>query len=287
MSRALACAMTHVRHEHFFLEKWLAHYGALVGRENLFVLLDGGDWEPRVDLSGISVEVLLDAPRKRKLNDTFMARKTSSRCNALRARYRHVMRMDVDEYVVLDPASGLSWEEALSAVDETGYLFAVGVDVIQAEAEPDPLRRDKAVLGQRRHGYVSHAYSKPFVISRRANWAHGGHRLLNRTVQMSGDFILFHLALADGAVAQERIDDRGGSTQHTSLFKHQAARLGMIGDVAVAQTLPFDEARAIALAEFPVDRQGRPAARPKPPRHPAAQDRGLPVIVPERFSGLV
>lgn len=285
MTRSLAAAMTHVRHEHFFLEKWVAHYGAILGRENLFVVIDGDDWTPQVDLTGIQTEVLLDAPRERAQNDSFMARKMSSRANdLLRDRYRYVMRMDVDEYVVVDPATGLDWEGALAEVDEAGYLFATGVDMIQSKDETAPLDRAASILGQRRHGYITPPYSKPFVISRHANWANGGHRLLNLPVRMSGTFILFHLALADAQLAEDRIMARGGRDQHRSMRKHQFGRLKIIGEVDGASALPFDEARTIALAEFPVDKQGRPAARPKPPRHPKAQDRGFPVVVPERFS---
>lgn len=288
MGKSLAAAMTHVRHEHVFLEKWIAHYGAIVGRENLFVVIDGDDWDPQVDLTGIQTEVLTDAPRERAENDSFMARKMSSRANdLLRERYRYVMRMDVDEYVVVDPATGLNWDGALAEVDEAGYLFATGVDIIQSEDETAPIDPAAPILAQRRHGYICPPYSKPFVISRHANWANGGHRLLNLPVKMSGTFILFHLALADAQIAEDRIMARGGRDQHRSMRKHQFGRLRMIGEIDPAATLPFDEARAIALAEFPVDKQGRPAARPKPPRHPAAHERGFPVAVPDRFAALL
>jgi hypothetical protein len=288
MGKSLVAAMTHVRHEGFFLEKWIAHYGAIVGRENLFVVIDGEDWEPPVDLTGIQTEVLTDAPRERADNDSFMARKMSSRANdLLRERYRYVMRMDVDEYVVVDPATGLDWQAALAEVDEAGYLFATGVDMIQSGDESSPIDRTAPILSQRRHGYVTPPYSKPFVISRHANWANGGHRLLNLPVKMTGNFILFHLALADTQVAEDRIVARGGRDQHRSMRKHQFGRLRMIGEIDPATALPFDAARDIALAEFPVDKQGRPAARPKPPRHPAATERGFPVMVPDRFAGLL
>jgi hypothetical protein len=115
----------------FFLEKWIDHYGALVGRENLYVVIDGDDWEPEVDLTGIETEVLLDAPRRRIRNDRFMAKEMSARANRLRKRYDHVIRGDVDEYVVVDPASGLDWPEALEELTEEGYIFALGVDVVQ------------------------------------------------------------------------------------------------------------------------------------------------------------
>jgi hypothetical protein len=131
MAKEFACALTHVRHEGFFLEKWIDHYGALVGRENLYVVIDGDDWEPEVDLTGIETEVLLDAPRRRIRNDRFMAKEMSARANQLRKRYDHVIRGDVDEYVVVDPASGLDWPAALQELTEEGYIFALGVDVVQ------------------------------------------------------------------------------------------------------------------------------------------------------------
>jgi hypothetical protein len=173
-------------------------------------------------------------------------------------------------------------------VDKAGYLFATGVDMIQSgEGEAAALDPTAPTLGQRRHGYIAPAYSKPFVIARHANWANGGHRLLNLPVRMSGNFILFHLALADAQIAEDRIMARGGRDQMRSMRKHQFGRLALIGEIDPATVLPFDEARKIALAEFPVDKQGREAARPKPPRHPAAHERGFPVAVPDRFAALL
>ena len=36
-------AVTHVRNDDFYLGKWVDHYGRLLGRENLHILLDGAD----------------------------------------------------------------------------------------------------------------------------------------------------------------------------------------------------------------------------------------------------
>jgi hypothetical protein len=286
MDKEFACALTHVRHEGFFLEKWIDHYGALVGRENLYVVIDGDDWEPEVDLTGIETEVLLDAPRRRIRNDRFMAKEMSARANQLRKRYDHVIRGDVDEYVVVDPASGLDWPAALQELTEEGYIFALGVDVVQHAGETEPVDRAAPILGQRRHGFVADRYTKPFVISRWNNWSGGAHRLLNRPVVMSRHFTLFHMALADKGVAEERLAARGGLTQHRSFVDHQTDRLD-----AIAQTGPgpldFAEAAAIAHRDFPVEPDGSVAKRPRASSHPAAVEQGLPVEIPERFFGLV
>ena len=62
-----------LRHEGFFLEKWIAHYGAIVGRENLFRRDSTETTGNRPStLTGITTEVILDAPRRRIQNDRFI-----------------------------------------------------------------------------------------------------------------------------------------------------------------------------------------------------------------------
>jgi hypothetical protein len=285
--KALGCALTHVRHEGFFLSKWLEHYGGLFGRENLFVVIDGDDWTPEADLTGVSVEVLTGAPRRRVRNDQFMAKEMTLRANRLRARYRYVLRTDVDEYVALDPAAGRDWPEALKAVDEAGYLFALGVDMLQAPGEDRPVDRAAPILAQRRHGYVSPVYSKPFVISQRAMWTGGGHRLIGRDVRLSPEFILFHLALADASIATERHRARGGDGQHPSFVRHVGQRMDYLGAADFDRALDFDDARAAALKDFPVEDGGTPAKRAQNTRDPRAVDGRLPVRLPDRFAALV
>jgi hypothetical protein len=103
---------------------------------------------------------------------------------------------------------------------------------------------------------------------------------------MSRHFTLFHMALADKGVAEERLAARGGLTQHRSFVDHQTDRLD-----AIAQTGPgpldFAEAAAIAHRDFPVEPDGSIAKRPRASSHPAAVEQGLPVEIPERFFGLV
>lgn len=286
-SKALIGAVTHARHEGFFLSKWIAHYGALIGRENLHVVLDGDDWAPEVDLTGIKVEVITGAPRERLTNDKFMATEMSQRANRLRARYRHVLRMDVDEFVALDPSLEQDWERALVTTEESGYVFAVGIDMVQTAGDSTPLDRDLPVLGQRRHGFVSQAYSKPVAISRWSQWSPGGHRLIGRTVRMDPQFLLFHLALADEGIVVERHRARGGDGQHPSFVQHATARASAIGDGRAADMLDYDAALAIALAEFQIEPDGSPAICPRRASHPSATNRGIPIRIPERFHGLV
>lgn len=289
MSKDPICALTHIRHEHYFLEKWIAHYAPIVGgRENLYVVIDGDDWEPAVDLAGITVEVILDAPRRRIKNDQFMAKQMSNRANRLRKRYDNVIRGDVDEYVVIDPEADLDWPRALEEQGEDGYIFALGCDVVQSPLETTPVDRTAPILGQRSAGFISDRYSKPFVISRWAHWAGGAHRLQNRDVKMSNHFVLFHLALSDETLAQERMAARGGTDQHKSFVGHQEDRLAAIADAGLTEPLDWAEARAIGLREFPVEpADGSIAPRPRPSRDPRNLEQGLPVVIPSRFHGML
>jgi hypothetical protein len=287
MVKALACALTHVRQEGFFLEKWIAHYGGIVGRENLFVVIDGDDWVPEVDLTGIHTEVLLGAPRQRIRNDRFIAKEMSFRANALRKRYTHVIRGDVDEYVVVDPAAGLDWSTALEELGEAGYIFAMGVDVVQGPGEDAPLDCSAPILEQRQFGYVSDRYSKPFVISRWNNWAGGAHRLLNRDVRLSRHFFLFHMALADFGIARDRMEARGGGAQHASHVEHQTLRLGVIGETRSSLLFDFSTACDIGRTHFPVEADGSPAGRPRPALVEGANEKGLYTRIPDRFAGLI
>ncbi|MEQ8365963.1 MAG: glycosyltransferase family 2 protein [Roseicyclus sp.] len=288
MAKEFACALTHVRHESFFLEKWIRHYGAIVGHDNLYVVIDGDDWEPDVDLTGVHTEILLDAPRRRIKNDRFMAKAMSQHANKLRKRYQYVIRGDCDEYVVIDPEAGLDWPTALEELGEVGYVFALGIDVVQDRSERVPVDRDAPLLGQRQFGYVADRYTKPFVISRWNNWAGGAHRLLNRPVRMSEHFVLFHMALADQTIAQDRFEARGSATaQHRSFVGHQTDRLNVIAGGDLGACMDFVEARAIAFAQFPYEPDGEPAKRPRASNDPRAGEQGLPVRIPERFAGLV
>lgn len=286
MAKELVCALTHVRHEHVFLDKWIAHYAPIVGRENLYVVLDGDDWEPSSDLTGIHVEVVTDAPRRRLRNDRWAAKAMSARAHQLRKSYDFVIRGDVDEYVVVDPDCGMDWETALREDQEQGYSFALGVDVVQNISETEPVDPERPILSQRRFGYVADRYTKPFVISRWNNWAGGAHRLINRPVVMNNRFVLFHLALCDADWAAARMQARGGAAQHVSFVDHQTYRLEAISRADGLKPVDFAQAYHIAFRDFPVEPDGSVAKRPRQTPDPLGSEEGIFTTIPDRFADL-
>lgn len=289
MAKSLACALTHVRQESFFLKKWIDYYGGIVGKENLYIVLDGDDWTPDFSLDGLNVEIILGAPRARIRNDRWVAKEMSRRANALRKRYSFVIRGDVDEYVVIDPESGLNWEQAFAEIGEDGYLFALGVDMVQSAGEVGALDRSAPILGQRTYGYVADRYTKPFVISRFNNWTGGAHRLINRPVKISNHFTLFHMALADQSIAQERMAARGGGAQHQSNVQHQTLRIDAISDTVKAAPTLFDfpTAAMIGRRDFAIEPDGTVASRPRASSAEGATELGLFTRIPDRFHGLI
>jgi hypothetical protein len=287
MAKEFACALTHVRQESFFLKKWIEYYGSIVGRENLHVVLDGDDWTTDVDLDAINVETVTDGPRRRRRNDQWAASLMSKQANLLRKRYDYVIRGDVDEYVVIDPSAGLTWEEAFVELGDEGYVFALGIDIVQSAEEGASLDPTRPILSQRKHGFVADRYTKPFVISRWNNWAGGAHRLLNRPVKMSNHFVLFHMALCDNEIAQDRMVARGGQEQHNSFVGHQNYRLDAFSETDELQPMPYEEAKRIALSDFPFEEDGTIAKRPRASRHPLVHEKGLYTTVPSRFLNLV
>lgn len=278
MAQKLACAITHCRHEHFFLRKWLDHYGAILGRENLFVVLDGDDWVPEANLDGVNIRILHHAPRDRIAQDRFVARKISRLAQDLLLDYRFVLRTDADEFVCIDPATPVAgdWPAALREVEAEGYIYANGIDVVQKGRDLPPVDPARPILRQRPFGQVSAAYSKPFCISQPNDWAGGGHRLRLRPVRISAHFVTFHLALADLALAEERYRGRGGSEQDASWRMHQDKLLAKVDQIAAAVPGDLDALQAEARRRFPLKPGRRPARGPRAFAEAAAMHAALP-----------
>ena len=54
-----------------------------------------------------------DAPRQRVRNDRFMAQTVSRRAHELVNDYRYIVGSGIDEFVCIDPNSGLNLETAM------------------------------------------------------------------------------------------------------------------------------------------------------------------------------
>lgn len=252
-------AVTHVRNDDFFLDLWVRHYGRLIGRQNCFVILDGDDWTPLADLSGVNVIVL---PRPRShMNRVRIDRRMQRQQLDVIARifddlgYDYVLKGDCDEYVVPDPVLGTTIQQAVREADLAGAVYSSGINVLHdTSVEPglDPLRD---VMSQRHFAVLSQSYFKVNLLARtgydqgiRTN--PGGHRVAGSLpVHASQSFYMLHLGWCDVPMWQERARhrlafDRGDSFR--TYVDHCAdlfASLSASADIAGPLDPAMDQAR--------------------------------------------
>ncbi len=233
--------LTHVRKDDFFLAMWIDYYAGICGRSNLHVLLDGDDWTPDLDLSGLQVEVLTGREGLRVRDDARLAEAHTRTLERLFQDYDYVIRGDCDEFVCIDPNANLTWAEALHETKEHGYIYCNGVDVIHdPRSEPafDPAR---TVLSQRTYGVVQKPYFKPNVMSRPIVTSGGGHRA-DGPVVVSDHFFMFHLANFDEAVFAGRMQMRLSDASGGSYDSHAVTRRRVSDTIESCDTpLPFDD----------------------------------------------
>lgn len=304
MRKKFIGALTHCRNDDFFLSLWLKYYGAQFGRENLFVVFDGDDWEPNVDLTGVTVTMVKDAPRQRVRNDRFMAKIVSSRAHELINDYHYIVRSDIDEFVCIDPNSGLNWETAMEEIDYWGYTYSMGMDVVHNRAlETDPLDLNQPILSQRHFAVVDHNYCKPNVTngicsqhplneagqkSWLLSWSGGFHRALGGRVRMSNHFALFHFSLVDYDLANKRQKDRlASNSNHRSFTGHIDQRFKLFDEISNVAPMDADQAYKIACDKFPLEKDGSLSKRPRAAPEDANVSSGILIEIPKRFSNII
>lgn len=217
-------AVTMVRDDLFFLSAWLHHYGGVLGRENCYIVNHGrgeavADLATGCNIIGIPGEAHknFDMKRWRLLNNLVMG---------LRSYYDHVVVGDVDELVVVDPASGKDLLDYLSATPIRRVLTPLGLEVIhRIDCEPEAIT--ERILGPRRHVRLAPHYSKPCVISAGTKIARGGHFTQFGKLIAPEELYLFHLKFCDFPEYAEAMNRRnavtqeiGGSVKETAIGRH-------------------------------------------------------------------
>ena len=148
-----------VRNDEFFLRKWVDYYGAELGRENLYVFLDGRD-QPVPDwCPDVNVHVCDKIPGKVVEFDKRRSRFLSQRAAELMREkgYEMAIGTDTDEFLIVDPSLKMGLAEFLGSLKLRTSYSGLGVDVGQnttCEGEIDPFRQ---FLSQRRYGLLSGA----------------------------------------------------------------------------------------------------------------------------------
>lgn len=287
-----AAALTMVRDDAFFLQAWLRHYGGQLGRENCYVVNHGLGEEVAKLAAGCNVIGIpgephrnFDMKRWRMLNNFVMG---------LRCYYNHVIVGDVDELVVVDPASEMDLHAFLRAAPVNRVLTPLGLEVIhRTDLETDPVT--DRILGPRRYVRPAPHYSKPCIVSVGTKIARGGHFTQYEKLHTPDQLYLLHLKYCDLPAYTAAMDRRnavtaaiGANVRETAIGRHWFAEArGEDREVFDAFSgLPVEKGFDMA----PIRRRMQRSWKPRGETGFWEFDRpesDIAYMLPERFNGLV
>lgn len=284
-------ALTMVRDEAEMLPRWLDHYGAQCGVENLFVLDDNSSDGSTDDLP-CSVLRLPDLAG-RHFEKTRMTL-VSGIAAGLLAAYDAVLFADADEFLVADPAKYAGLTDLLAARPERRALGAMNLNVVHDVASEPPLDPRAPVLGQRRLAKFVPLMCKPAVKRTSAPWVAASHGL-EEPFEIDPDLYLFHLKFADRDLLRAAGDrrkvlaDAEGRAAATSWQFHGDELVDLLAEItaegAASRAKPFTPPRR-KLGRI-VQQMDNGSFRATGARQVPAMRKQPLVAVPERFFGLV
>lgn len=270
------CALTQVRNDNFFLEKWVEYYGNELGKENLYVLMDGEDQIVPDFCEGVNVTVhsKLLAPSVAKF-DKVRFEKINAVAAELFEKYDVVIGTDSDEFLILDPKCGNSLKEYLGGLDCGVSVSGLGIDVGEHRTLEQEIDVEKPLIGQRRFAYLSTRYTKTSVLFAPKKWGAGFHRVKGHDFTIDENLFLFHFGGIDYKTLEQRNWTSGWSKRH---FEKRTRTITIV-----------TESEAQDWAKLtPWAREFQQKHRPfYAPNKPSMRKHRIVVEIPERFFGIV
>lgn len=210
-TKAPVMAMTMLRGDHFYLERWVQYYGRHLGREHCYVLMHGEDPEIRRIAEGCNILHLpYDATRF-----SFNQRRwqmMSLFTSGLTRYYNWVLCGDVDEIVGLDPAVGDSLVDYLmrfGAQKPPRVITPFAIELVHnPELEPEPLADGVNILARRRIFRLNANYAKPCITRNKITFGPGGHFASEKEGYLDPHLYLFHLRFVDHGMCAARTAER-------------------------------------------------------------------------------
>jgi hypothetical protein len=210
-TKSPAAAITMAYQDHFFLQRWVDHYGRQFGRQHLYVLSHGNDPEHHRIAEGANVIALPRDPTLHRLTRRRWMFKSNFASGMLRY-YNWVIVGDVDEVVIVDPAVAPDLLTYLSARDIRTAPHSIcpfGIELIHnPAAEPDPIVPGEPILARRRVFRANANYAKPCIIRRETTFTIGGHANNHQPRVLDPHLYLLHLRYVDHATSTERLEAR-------------------------------------------------------------------------------
>ena len=273
-------ALTMARNDDFYLRKWVEYYGGQLGRENLYIFLDGLDQVVGDYCAGthaVAVEKIgsqvIEAEKGRL---RFLSGKAAK---LLDGGYDLVIGVDADEFIIADPKLGMSLPDYLSSLKIKDSISALGLDFGQKIGEEEEIREDEPFLHQRHYAQLGTRYTKPSIIAKPLVWGSGFHRIKGHNFHIAKDLYLFHFGYFDLARIQGRYEDKDRMDQGWG--KHMQKRSRTIRLVTEKKALDFDR-----WTEFA--RRCQTVCRPPYAwNKPGMMELKIVVRIPDRFRDLV
>ena len=205
-------AITMARNDDFFLSRWIKYYGEQLGKENLYIYLDGLDQTAPSNAGKANIKKLPHKEEAVQRGDKTRIILLSSLANELfKKGYDIVIGCDCDEFLIIDPALNISLKEYLSTIKNKTSVSGLGLDIGQDLNSEKKLDMNKNFLEQRNYALLSTRYTKPVVLMKPATWGSGFHSVKGHNFHIDKNLYLLHFGGVDLDMIKNKIGDRNPS----------------------------------------------------------------------------
>lgn len=268
-------AITTVRNDSIFLERWVQYYGAQFGNKNIYIFIDGHDQLVPESVKKANIIFLPYIPLSRAAGDRRRAKIMSDFAHGLFQLFDAVIATDVDEFLAVDPNTNNSLAEYLSTKSSYSSLSGLGMDVGQHLKLEQPIDLELPFLSQRKFAHLSSRYTKPSVAFKPVTWGSGMHRVKGKNFHIDSNLYLFHFGMVDYQLSTGKTND--SDRLGNNWANHLSRREQLFKIISEATTIPgddyFSKARHYQTWHRPIYALNKPSMIP-----------GDPVIeIPERF----
>ena len=201
-------AITMARNDAFFLKKWVSYYGKELGRENLYIYLDGLDQENPPESEGVNITKVEKIKGQVVSAEKARLKFLSDRAAELLTDYDLIIGCDADEFLIVDPKLEMSLRAYLSTLNIRTSASGLGLDVGQNLNEEAPIVESENFLSQRSYAFASTRYTKPVVVAQPLTWGAGFHRIKGHNFHIAEHLYLIHLGCFDDNMLQARFSDK-------------------------------------------------------------------------------
>ena len=272
-------AISIVRNDDFFIPKWISYYGGMLGKKNLFLIMDGHDQGRPAGTKGLNLIRLPRIDQTRVSGDRDRSRLVSHLARALFHRYDIVIAHDIDEFLVLDPDTGQTLPEYLTEKSTHLSLSGLGLDVGQHLELEGPIDPSRPFLDQRSYAHVSARYTKSVVANRPLTWGSGFHRVKGHNFHIDPNLYVFHFGVVDYNRYKEKRADQ--SLLNEGWKGHLKRRHGLFDLILNSEALEGD-------GFFRTARRRQSLYRPLHAWNKPGKLKEKPVIkIPERFRTII